>query len=100
MGIEKTFIFDLNLLEANINWGDVWIDQYENGKFKQRLLNLGSSVTFTKVNEPTYKTLTLGVIAQGRQTANIPEDFFVSEEARMKELLANDIVYVLRCSFK
>lgn len=152
MGIERSLIFDVRLLDANINWGEIWVDQYENGKFKQLLLNLRSSVTIDKVNEPSHivwsihepelssqvqkwvlafgnghvsygiripssgiattsrtaneiriekgKTLTLGVIARGKNTANIPEDFFVNEEAGMKELLKNDNVYVLRCSFK
>lgn len=152
MGIERSLVFDVNLLDANVNWGDIWIDQYENGKFKQRLFNLGSSLVISEVNEPTHivlsihdresstqeqkwvlslgngratgyinipfdsivttskvaneikiekgKTLTLGVIAKGKNTANIPENFFVDEEVKMKELLENDVVYVLRCSFK
>lgn len=51
LGADKQFVFDVNLQNKDINWIECWIDYYENGKFKNKILGSGTQINFE--NEPS-----------------------------------------------
>lgn len=50
-GADKQFVFDVNLQNKDINWVECWVDYYENGKFKNKILGSGTQIDFK--NEPS-----------------------------------------------
>ncbi|MBI6872113.1 hypothetical protein [Clostridium aciditolerans] len=45
-GADKQFVFDVNLQNKDINWVECWVDYYENGKFKNKILRSGTQINF------------------------------------------------------
>lgn len=43
-GADKSFIFDVNLKNKDINWIDCWIDHYEKGELKNKITDMGTEV--------------------------------------------------------
>lgn len=50
-GAAEQFVFDVNLQNKDINWVECWVDYYENGKFKNKILGSGTQINFK--NEPS-----------------------------------------------
>lgn len=50
-GAAEQFVFDVNLQNKDINWVECWVDYYENGKFKNKVLGSGTQINFK--NEPS-----------------------------------------------